>query len=193
MEKLLFVLLISLFLIAGCSSEKQTEIPESSKLEMRKDADEFMSGLRDVLLSKIKNNGLVAAVSVCSDTAQVMTNNFGVQKGVYIKRVSFKYRNEINNPDEFETEGLKYFEQIKNEGKLDSLSEYVKVVEENKISYLRYMKPILVQTPCLNCHGMEEQIMPEVSKLINNKYKNDKAKNYQVGDLRGAISIQKVF
>ena len=193
MEKSLFVLLISLFSIAGCSSKKQTEIPESSKVEMRKNADEFMSGLRNLLLSKIKNNGLVAAVSVCSDTAQLMTNNFGVEKGVYIKRVSFKYRNEINNPDEFETEGLKYFEQIKNEGKLDSLSEYVKVVEENNISYLRYMKPILVQPPCLNCHGMEEQIMPAVSKLINHKYKNDKAKNYQVGDLRGAISIQKVF
>lgn len=193
MEKSLFVLLISLFLIAGCSSEKQTEISESTKLEMRKDADEFMSGLRNVLLSKIKNNGLVAAVSVCSDTAQVMTNNFGVEKGVYIKRVSFKCRNEINNPDEFETEGLKYFEQIKNEGKLDSLSEFIKVVEENNISYLRYMKPILVQPPCLNCHGMEEQIMPEVSELINSKYKNDKARNYQAGDLRGAISIQKVF
>ena len=193
MEKLLFVLLISCFLIAGCSSEKQKEITESSKLEMRKDAAEFMSGLRDVLLNQIKNKGLVAAVFVCSDTAQVMTNNFGVKKGIYIKRVSFKNRNEINLPDEFETEGLKYFEQIRNEGKLDSLSEYIKVVEENDISYLRYMKPILVQPPCLNCHGMEDQIMPEVSELINSKYKNDKAINYQTGDLRGAISIQKVF
>ncbi len=193
MEKLLFVLLISCFLIAGCSSEKQTEIPESTKLEMRENAEEFMSGLRNILLNEIKNNGFVAAVYVCSDTAQVMTNNFGVEKGVYIKRVSFKYRNEINIPDEFETEGLKYFEQIKNEDKLDSLSEYIKVVEEKNINYLRYMKPILVQQPCLNCHGMEEQIMPEVSELINSNYKNDKAKNYQVGDLRGAISIQKVF
>lgn len=193
MVKELFIVSLILFLFAGCLSEKQKEISESSVLEMRKNAEDFTNRLRNVLLGEIKNNGLLAAVSVCSDTAQLLTNDFGVEKGVYIKRVSFKNRNENNKPDEFETEGLKYFERLKNEGKLDSLSEFVKIANENNVSYLRYMKPIIIQPPCLNCHGMTEQIMPEVLTIINEKYQNDKAVNYQIGDLRGAISIQKVF
>ncbi|MFO7444883.1 MAG: DUF3365 domain-containing protein, partial [Ignavibacteriaceae bacterium] len=136
MYKILLTVFISIFL-GGCSSEKEHEITETAKIEMRKDADSFMSGLRDVLLSEIQNNGLVAAVSVCSDTAQVMTNNFGVKKGIFIKRVSTNYRNENNIPDAFETEGLKYFEQMQLKGKVDSLTEYIKIVQENEISYIR--------------------------------------------------------
>lgn len=193
MVKILLLALLAVFLCSGCSSEKQKEISETSVLEMRKDAEDFTNNLQDILLGEIKNNGLLAAVSVCSDTAQLLTNDFGVERGVYLKRVSFKNRNENNKPDEFESEGLKYFERLKNEGKLDSLSEFVKLVNEDNVDYLRYMKPIVIQPPCLNCHGRKEQMMPEIITLINTKYQNDKAVDYQIGDLRGAISIQKVF
>lgn len=192
MYKILLAVFISIFL-GGCSSEKEHEITETAKIEMRKDADSFMSDLRDVLLSEIQNNGLVAAVSVCSDTAQKMTNNFGVEKGIFVKRVSINYRNENNIPDAFETEGLKYFEQMQLKGKVDSLTEYIKLVKENGTSYIRYLKPIFIQAPCLNCHGAEEQIIPEVREIISTRYKTDKAINYQIGDLRGAVSIQKIF
>jgi hypothetical protein len=193
MYKLVFVLLLTLKVISGCSSEKQPEISNEQKSELRSDANEFMNGLKNVLISEIQSNGLKSAVSVCSDTAQVMTNDYSVQKGIYIKRVSFNNRNNNNTPDLFETEGLNYFQKILDEGRLDSLSEYFKIVEEDEVKYLRYMKPILVQAPCLNCHGSREQIVPEVLQIIDKRYQNDKAVNYQIGDLRGAVSIQKVL
>jgi len=193
MYKIIVALVISLLFFTGCTSEKQPEVSEKFISEMRVNADEFMSGLRNILVGQIQKNGLVAAVSVCSDSAQVLTNNFSVEKGIYIKRVSFNNRNANNTPDNFETEGMNYFQQILDKGNLDTLSEYVKVIEENDVKYLRYMKPILLQAPCLNCHGPEEQIMPEVLHVINNLYEDDKAVNYQIGDLRGAVSIQKVF
>lgn len=193
MYKILFTSLFTALFITGCSTEQKPEISAYIKSEMRKNANEFMSVLKDVLVSEIQQNGLVAAFSVCSDTAQVMTNNYSIEKGIFIKRVSFNYRNGNNSPDLFETQGLSFFQSILKEGRLDSLSEYYSIVEENDVKYLRYMKPILVQAPCLNCHGMETQIMPEVLSLIKNRYKNDKAKNYQIGELRGAVSIQKVF
>lgn len=193
MYKLVFVLLLTLKVISGCSSEKQPEISNEQKSELRSDANEFMNGLKNVLISEIQSNGLKSAVSVCSDTAQVMTNDYSVQKGIYIKRVSFNNRNNNNTPDLFETEGLNYFQKILDEGRLDSLSEYFKIVEEDEVKYIRYMKPILVQAPCLNCHGFREQIVPEVLQIIDKRYQNDKAVNYQIGDLRGAVSIQKVL
>jgi hypothetical protein len=194
MYKIIIALFVSLlFYYIGCSSEKQPEVSEELISEMRVNADEFMSGLRDILVGQIQKNGLVAAVSVCSDSAQILTNNFSVEKGIYIKRVSFNNRNANNTPDNFESEGLNYFQQILDKGNLDTLSEYFKVIEENDVKSLRYMKPILLQAPCLNCHGPKDQIIPDVLQVINNRYENDKAVNYQIGDLRGAISIQKVF
>lgn len=193
MYKIIIVLFVSLLFLTGCSSEKMPEISDELISEMRANSNEFMSGLRDILSGQIQKNGLVAAVSVCSDSAQILTNNFSVEKGIYIKRVSFNNRNPNNIPDDFETEGLKYFQKNLDKGNLDTLSEYFKITEENDIKYLRYMKPIILQAACLNCHGPKDQIMPEVLQVINNRYKNDKAVNYQPGDLRGAVSIQKVF
>jgi hypothetical protein len=193
MYKSVFVLVLLSVFTLSCSSEKRRELSDIEKTILRNNANEFMNGLRNVLIGEIQNKGLVSAVSVCSDTAQLMTNNFGIEKGIFIKRVSFKYRNENNIPDDFETEGLKYFEKLLADGKVDSLTEYAVIVEENDVSYIRYMKPIMIQAPCLNCHGMQEQMMPEVSALIKKRYANDQAINYKIGNLRGAVSIQKVF
>lgn len=193
MYKSVFVLVLLSVFTLSCSSEKRRELSDIEKTILRNNANEFMNGLRNVLIGEIQNKGLVSAVSVCSDTAQLMTNKFGIEKGIFIKRVSFKYRNENNIPDDFETEGLKYFEKLLADGKVDSLTEYSVIVEENDVSYIRYMKPIMIQAPCLNCHGIQEQMMPEVSASIKKRYANDKAINYKIGNLRGAVSIQKVF
>lgn len=193
MYKSVFVLVLLSVFTLTCSSEKRRELSDIEKTILRNNANEFMNGLRNVLIGEIQNKGLVSAVSVCSDTAQLMTNKFGIEKGIFIKRVSFKYRNENNIPDDFETEGLKYFEKLLADGKVDSLTEYSVIVEENDVSYIRYMKPIMIQAPCLNCHGIQEQMMPEVSASIKKRYANDKAINYKIGNLRGAVSIQKVF
>lgn len=188
-----FLITSILLFVFGCNKNVEPVITEAHKIEMRKDVNEFMSQLKTVLISEIQNSGVVNAVAVCADTAQTITNAFGIMRGVLIKRVSFKTRNPNNIPDEFETAGLKHFEQLLIEQKLDSLTEYVQIVDAENLKYLRYMKPIIVQAPCLNCHGSEDFIMPEVKNLINSKYTYDRAKDYNIGDLRGAISIQKVL
>lgn len=193
MLKYFITSLFFVLVIYSCRPEENSQIPDELILEMRGNANQFLLELKTVLISEIQTNGLVSAVSVCSDTAQILTNDYATRKGIYIKRVSMKNRNENNFPDVFEVEGLNYFQKILDQGKLDSLSEYSRIVVEDDVKYLRYMKPIVVQAPCLNCHGKNEQIIPEVHDLINNFYKNDKAKNYNIGDLRGAISIQKVY
>ncbi|MDH3268745.1 MAG: DUF3365 domain-containing protein, partial [Ignavibacteria bacterium] len=59
--------------------------------------------------------------------------------------------------------------------------------------YLRYLKPIIIQAECLNCHGSQTEIMPDVRNLITQKYPDDKAIGYKPGDLRGAVSIKKAI
>lgn len=191
------MLLLTLFFFSlfhfGCGDKPKPEITEPQKLSLLKDAKDFTESLKSILMKEIQTNGIVAAVSVCSDTAQLLTNNYGVEKGIYIKRVSFKNRNPNNQPDELEAKALKHFEELKSEGKLDETSEYFDIVEDNGVKVIRYLKPIIVQAPCLNCHGSGMEIMPDVKKIIESKYPSDKALNYKVGDLRGAISIQKAL
>jgi len=182
--------LFSLILIS--CSENKVEIREDQIVGMRTTAMEFMKDLKGVLISQIQTNGVLKAVSVCSDTAQVLTNNFGIQKGVYIRRVSFKNRNGNNSPDDFEKKVLSKFEMLHQTKELHSETEHTEIVQEGEFKYLRYLKPILVQAECLNCHGSENDILPEVKQLIAQEYPNDKAVGYLIGDLRGAVSLKRV-
>ena len=177
----------------GCGKQAKPELTEQIKSGLRANAQEFMQSLKSVLVKEIQTNGIVAAVSVCSDTAQILTNNYGMQRGIYIKRVSFKNRNVNNFPDEFETKALKYFEELKSAGKLTDTTEFVDLSEIDEVISVRYLKPIVMQAPCLSCHGTSEQISPEVKAVIQNKYSDDKATGYQINDLRGAVSIQKTL
>ena len=184
--------LIVIVLLFSCT-EKKTEVNENQLEGMRTTSTEFMKTLKGILIKQIQTKGVVQAVSVCSDTAQVLTNNFGLQKGVFIRRISFKNRNENNYPDDFEKKVLTRFELLKQNNELNDKTEHFEVVKEGEYTYLRYLKPILIQAECLNCHGSKNDMMPEVKELIAVKYPYDKAVGYNIGDLRGAVSVKKVI
>ena len=52
------------------------------------------------------------------------------------------------------------------------------------------MKPIMAGKTCLQCHGTEKEISPEVHKKLAEKYPGDLAINHQEGDIRGAVSVK---
>ena len=191
-KKILFVFVVIAGCLFTCKNDQFTTVTESQLTEMRTTAMEFMRELKGILIREIQKGGVLSAVSVCSDTAQLLTNNFGLQKGVFVKRVSFKNRNPNNLPDEYEKKVLNKFSVMQKEDKLDETTENIEIVE-NETTYLRYMKPILIQAECLNCHGNETDMSPETRDLIFNKYPKDKAINYELGDLRGAVSVKKVI
>lgn len=192
MKNFISVIALVLSVLFLRCSENKMEISEDQVIGMRTTAMEFMKELKGVLINQIQTNGVLQAVSVCSDTAQVLTNNFGILKSVFIRRVSFKNRNENNFPDDFEKRILNKFELLHQNKELNSETEHAEIVEEGEFKYLRYLKPILIQAECLNCHGGENDIMPEVKQLIAQEYTSDKAIGYMIGDLRGAVSVKKV-
>ena len=183
------VLLLS-FLFIQCA-EKKNEVSEDQLNAMRTTSTDFMKELKGILIEQIQTGGVIQAVAVCSDTAQLLTNEFGVERGVFIKRVSMKNRNKNNYPDDFEKRTLNKFELLKQNNELNNETEYAEIITEGDYKYLRYLKPILVQAECLNCHGNQTDMMPEVNNLIVEEYPQDKATGYKVGDLRGAVSITK--
>lgn len=184
--------LFFLILLLGCA-DKRTEVSEDQLEGMRATSVEFMKNLKGILISQIQNKGVLQAVSVCSDTAQVLTNNYGLQKGVFIRRVSLKNRNGNNFPDDFEKKVMNKFELLKQNNELDDNTEHIETVREGEYTYIRYLKPILIQAECLNCHGNPGDMITEVKDLIMKRYPDDKAVGYSIGDLRGAVSVKKAL
>ena len=127
------IALISFIIFLSCTEER-TEVNESQLDGMRMTSLEFMKNLKGILIKQMQTEGVLQAVSVCSDTAQVLTNNFGLQKGVYIRRVSFKNRNENNFPDEFEKKILTKFELLKQNNELNDNTEHFDVVKEGEFT-----------------------------------------------------------
>jgi signal transduction histidine kinase/CheY-like chemotaxis protein len=73
---------------------------------------------------------------------------------------SLKYLNPANKPDAWEEKGLLAFEQ--------ETPEVSEIATMNGLPYLRLLKPFMTEASCLKCHGRQ---------------------GYQVGDVRGGISI----
>jgi hypothetical protein len=188
-KKIIFISLVLTFILS-CSDNKEFN-KEDYRAEFNGYAKDFMTELKSVLQKNMKEGGPVKAVTVCSDTAQMLTQNFAEEEKIEIKRVSFKNRNPNNVPDDYEGKILYEFERLAASGELDKNSTVIEKVTVDGIEKIKFMKPIVVEAPCLLCHGQQSEIMPQAAEIIKNNYPYDKATGYKVDDLRGAISITK--
>ena len=189
---ILSLIILSLFISCKNSSENNAEV-EKYKGELEGYAKEYMVGLKTVLVKNMQEGGPLKAINVCSDTAAEMTQIYSEKNDVIVKRASFKNRNDNNKPDEFEEKAIAEFSKLLISGKLTpdiSLIEQAKIGDKDLV---KFAKPILVEAPCLNCHGSEAQISDNVNEVLKEKYPEDKATGYAIGDLRGVISVTKTL
>ncbi len=136
--------------------------------------------LRNTLMRTVSMKGLPGAVQFCNTEAFALSNIY-TSDSVSLKRVSERFRNKANAPDETEKKVLALFAQSKAEKK-----ELKSMLEKDADGNTHFFKPILVQSMCLNCHGdLQAQVKPEILKAIQQFYPNDMAIGYKEGDLRG--------
>jgi hypothetical protein len=140
------------------------------------------------LMDALERGGPGLAIHFCSDSAQVRTKRHW-KDGVYVRRVSQRIRNVDDTPDTLEQEGLRQLAAEQRAGALPA--DVVSVIRATDGTYqLQYLRPILVQPPCLACHGDPATFAPEVRSVLARRYPNDQATGYAVGDLRGAVSVR---
>lgn len=158
--------------------------------DSRKTAQSFMTKLSGTLKQQIETGGIESAIPVCQQIAPAIAAEYSHQDKL-VKRVSTKPRNmSQGTPDQWELQALQVFDAaIKADAKATNVekSEIVKDVDGH---YYRYAKAIRVQPLCLNCHGQDKDIQPGVRAVLAQYYPADIATGYQLGDLRGAISIK---
>ncbi len=154
-------------------------------------SQQFLKQLGGHLKKEMKANGPVSAIKVCKDVAPQIASQLSLENGWRVTRVSTKPRNALlGTPDKWEHETLLDFEARAKKGEKYADMAKSEVVEEAGKSYFRYMKPLALKPICLTCHGSNQQIPAPVKAALDEAYPHDQARDYLVGELRGAISIK---
>jgi hypothetical protein len=161
---------------------------ERALTDARRVSNQLADKVRGLLFQEIEKGGFPSAIRVCSETAQEITRQFNTQTGHHVRRISLKYRNRKNIPDAYEQRKLEEFNVLNQKKELSN--EYSEVVEEQGKKYFRYLRPLIVGPICLNCHGPKENIPQEVKAILAERYPDDRATGFHMGDVRGAITVK---
>lgn len=148
-------------------------------------ADSFMEELKAELYAALEDSGVIEAVKICSEKAPEISARYSSLPGWTVKRVSARYRNPNNAPDEFEKESLEVLE-----GRTATAGdEYFTWTEEDGEKVFRFMKVIKVKAPCLGCHGDRSEFSDDLLKILEEKYPEDQATGFEMDQQRGAFSV----
>lgn len=186
--------LLFLCSIVACQPQPQRQAAappaiDSVRLDQARAAASALGAeLMGMLTQELARGGPTAAIAICADSAQARTRQHQ-QAGIAVRRVGTRVRNPLNAPDSLETAMLAAFQADLVAGRLAADTVVLEALPGGH-TRLRYLRPIRVQQPCLTCHGPESGIPAVVRAILTERYPDDRATGYAVGDLRGAISVQ---
>ena len=184
---------LQLVLIAGLATSLTSQVqaapqPEALKGEAISIVKRFGGSLKPELKKALQSGGPAHAISVCSEKAPEIARQLSNDTGWQVKRVSLKPRNnQAANPDAWEQKVLEQFDKRQASGESAEKMAFGEMVNGE----FRFMKAQGVGKICLNCHA--GQVAPEVEAALKKFYPQDQARGYNLGQIRGAISLRKDF
>ncbi len=148
--------------------------------------------LKGQLMRTINEDGAVAAIPFCHERAPHITQSLSESRGWHVGRTALRVRNPENRPDEWERDVLEKFSQRIENGGAVAEQEFWQTCEspEGRQKF-RYMKAIAMGEVCLVCHG--SNLAPEVAENIERLYPEDQARGFELGELRGAVTITRIL
>jgi len=146
-------------------------------------------GLVERLGQAIDDDGVAGAVDFCADEAMALTRSIAEEQDsrLDLKRTTLRWRNPENAPDAWEERILRYLEAM--EG-IEPGSAPETLTAEGPDGTLRFYRTLRTAPMCLQCHGTEDAIAPDVRSIIEARYPEDRATGYEAGDFRGLIRVQ---
>lgn len=174
----------------GMSAEVVRTLVDESRVL----STQIVTQVRSELVKELERTGPLRAITVCKYSAPEITSNISRQTGMRVTRVSLRPRNKaLGDPDAWEQKVLLDFEKRAAKGEKIEGLEYHELVDEPAGRYFRYMKAIAMAQPCMACHGPLNQISEGVRAQLAAEYPLDRAIDYQLGQVRGAVSVKKLL
>ena len=137
--------------------------------------------------------GLESSVSaeekllMCKSGALEATSLIEEEKGFRVRRTSLRVRNPDNTPDAWESKVLEQFQVRRQSGDKIADLDYAEILDDGQGRQFRYMKAIPVGKVCVICHG--KAIDPELIFWLDKIYPGDRARGFEVGEIRGAFTV----
>ncbi len=186
--------ILLLVMAAGCNSttptapsarpskEFRTVVELTPAQQQQKQAaiaakDKLFAALFAELTSSMAEDGPAKSIEVCKSRAPELARAVSEESGVQIGRTSFQLRNPENRPPNWAVDFVQ-----------DRIAEpqHVALPDDG----LGVLLPIPLKDTCLQCHGNDEQILPEVKDAILALYPGDAATDFAEGDLRGYFWVE---
>lgn len=164
------------------STSLPTEAEQRRVSERGEAASEaLMKSLGGQLKAALQSGGPVQAIIVCQQAALPLTTAAGESfDGVTVRRTTLKPRNPANAPDDTDRRVLEAMARA--EGVPEPVIEW----EDDAA---RFYRPLMMQEVCLNCHGDPASFPTELTQALAERYPNDLATGYALGDFRGVIRV----
>ena len=184
MRRVIYTLLV--VAAAGATPGPDSHAGESLEQEAAELAHQFIDRLKPQLKQAMADGGPTHAVEVCASEAPRIAESLSAESGWEVRRVSLKQRNASRaTPDQWERNVLQQFDQRQLAGERPADIHFGEFTGE---SY-RYMQAQGVEGVCLVCHG--ESVAAAIATTLEKYYPDDRATGYSMGQVRGAISLQK--
>ena len=172
--------------LPGCDEGIDSEqAAEDLRIEAsRTYANRLQKELGARLKSALAAGGPVQAITVCQLEAPAIARALEAEGGPsYVGRTALKVRNPANGPDDEARAVLADFEHELTPN-APPPSRFITQPDGSA----RYLQAIPMQPLCIACHGTE--LSTEVSDALAQRYPQDEATGFAVGELRGAFLIE---
>jgi hypothetical protein len=137
----------------------------------------------------LREGGSAHAVGFCKLQAPELTGRLSSPRLV-VERRALRWRNPANAPDDWERRTMESFQQAIERGEDPARLEAWTEVSAAEGRTGRWMKPIMTQPLCLQCHG--NRLEPAVVEALQRDYPEDRATGFAAGQMRGAFSVRVV-
>jgi hypothetical protein len=178
-------------LAAGCAPKVETPSP-ADLLLARQAGIAFDVRLKMEIVDRLeREEDPVAIYLAYRDHVPAYAREIGDRLGLEFSRVSTRPRNPSNAADEWEAEQMELFGFWREAG-LDPLTmEASAIVKEGDKRVFRWMRPLVMEEPCMVCHG--DAPNTRILELLAQEYPLDEATGYYETEIGGAYSVSKVL
>lgn len=183
-------------LLAGCAAPPPPAAPPTTATdpwvaEARSVAGSVPPRLLATLKHEIDLGGPEGAIAACRDQAPALARAAAAESGWALRRVSLRERNPKAVPDAWERGVLAEFDRIAAARGTAAPIEHADVVATpDGRRERRYMRALPTQELCLACHGARTSLSPGVTERLRTLYPADRAVDYRVGEIRGAMTLR---
>ncbi len=175
------------------SPEPPETVPTLSEAERtqyreqgRRIAQATFGVLSSNLMQAAQAGGVANAVNYCQVAAYPLTDSMAQAMQASVRRTALRYRNPANAPSATERRVLEQYEAQMARSQAPKAR-----VQPWGADSVAFFAPIILMEACSKCHGTPgEDIAAEDYALIQEKYPEDRAIGFAVGDLRGMWSIR---